>query len=376
MAGEEEGRDAPRLLSSSHLPLARGTPLSLDYSMTPSSTYPPSSAALPIIDLSPFLLPSSSSSSSARASTASAIHSACTQFGFFYLTGIDSVISSKDFTTSLATARAFFGQPEEEKERIAIKGARGWQRLGQNVTQYLSDHHEGLDLYRPMRPEEEDPESLLFGPNQWPTQPPDFRAVMEGWIEKCQVVGMALMEATAMGLGMDVQGEEWASLKELVAESFWVMRVSTYRIRKGFRADQRVSTVYRIPSTSLRRPRSLLRRSQRCADPLSLPFPSPLHPANDPLASQTTAATPSCTPIPLQEHSKSSTNPQSAAQWKVPPEGNGSTPIPSLGRSCATWGRCGRFGQRGCTRLRCIGSFIRERIIVSRECACAELSPV
>lgn len=32
------------------------------------------------------------------------------------------------------------------------------------------------------------------------------------------------MEATAMGLGIDLEGEEWQELKKLTAESFWVMR--------------------------------------------------------------------------------------------------------------------------------------------------------
>lgn len=39
-----------------------------------------------------------------------------------------------------------------------------------------------------------------------------------------KVIGMALMEATAMGLGMDMDGEEWRGFKGLVEDSFWVMR--------------------------------------------------------------------------------------------------------------------------------------------------------
>ena len=36
-----------------------------------------------------------------------------------------------------------------------------------------------------------------------------------------KVIGMALMEATAMGLGLDLEGEEWATLKANVEDSFW-----------------------------------------------------------------------------------------------------------------------------------------------------------
>jgi hypothetical protein len=47
-----------------------------------------------------------------------------------------------------------------------------------------------------------------------------------------QVIGLALMEATALGLGMDLEGEEWLELKSLVNKSFWVMRYVA-RLRWG-----------------------------------------------------------------------------------------------------------------------------------------------
>lgn len=67
----------------------------------------------------------------------------------------------------------------------------------------------------------EDPTKLLQGPNQWPTNPPDFRPTIEVWVEKMSTIGMALMAATAMGLGMDLEGEEWRGLKSKVDDSFW-----------------------------------------------------------------------------------------------------------------------------------------------------------
>jgi isopenicillin N synthase-like dioxygenase len=94
-------------------------------------------SSLPIIDLSPFLLPNSPSSS--RLSTASAIHCAAAKYGFFFVTGLSSVVSPAEMEESLAVTRAFFDLPNEEKELLRIRkgdGARGWQRLGQNVTAY------------------------------------------------------------------------------------------------------------------------------------------------------------------------------------------------------------------------------------------------
>lgn len=50
---------------------------------------------------------------------------------------------------------------------------------------------------------------------------------METWIEKMQVIGRALMQATALGLGIDLESDEWE--KELkVNDSFWVMRCIGY----------------------------------------------------------------------------------------------------------------------------------------------------
>ncbi|KAK4690718.1 hypothetical protein P7C70_g9506, partial [Phenoliferia sp. Uapishka_3] len=162
--------------------------------------------SLPVVDLSPFLLPSSSQ---ARQTCADAVHNACINYGFLYLTGFDSVISEQEMNAPLDVSRQFFARPQEEKELIRIQqpdGARGYQVLGENVTQSFSDHHEGLDLYAPVPPPS--CAKLLHGPNLWPENPASFRPTMDAWVEKSKVIGMALMEATAMGLGMDLEGEE------------------------------------------------------------------------------------------------------------------------------------------------------------------------
>ncbi|SCV69875.1 BQ2448_1269 [Microbotryum intermedium] len=105
------------------------------------------------------------------------------------------------------TSAYFFDLPEPDKQRVRIDkrgdGARGWQKLGENVTQYQADHHEGYDLC-------------------------DFRPTLERWIEKCQIIRMALMQATALGLGMALESDEWKHLQASVDESFWVMRCIGY----------------------------------------------------------------------------------------------------------------------------------------------------
>ncbi|GAA5868408.1 hypothetical protein JCM1840_006982 [Sporobolomyces johnsonii] len=195
----------------------------------------PAPLTLPIVSLAPFLTAPTPATLAAREKTAAAVHSACVDVGFFYLSGFESVVSAEEMEQSLEVAREFFGRPEEEKAKLKIKkgdGARGWQQIGQNVTQYKADWHEGLDLYRPLPPDQEDPSKLLHGPNQWPENPPSFRPVLERWIEKMHVIGLALMEATAMGLGINVESGaedgEWERLKGMVSSPFWVCRAIGY----------------------------------------------------------------------------------------------------------------------------------------------------
>lgn len=107
--------------------------------MPSSTTTLPS---LPIIDISPFL--SETPDEAAKTKTARSLYSACHNIGFFYLTGHG--ISTEVQRSVLDAAREFFlNASEEEKVAIGRKeideggdGARGWQRLGENVTMGLN----------------------------------------------------------------------------------------------------------------------------------------------------------------------------------------------------------------------------------------------
>ncbi|CAL1713251.1 unnamed protein product [Somion occarium] len=95
--------------------------------------------------------------------------------------------------------------------------------MRENVTNGKADNHEGIDFYRPV--ENPDKTKPLWGENQWPTIP-GFREKYEIWIEKMKNLGMLVMEAMALGLGMS--SDEWEDLKGKVDDSFWVMRVIGY----------------------------------------------------------------------------------------------------------------------------------------------------
>lgn len=73
------------------------------------------------------------------------MHEACRDIGFLYITGhqVDPKLSYE----MLRVSREFFMLPLEEKMKISINNSktyRGYQRIGQNVTQNKRDWHEGL----------------------------------------------------------------------------------------------------------------------------------------------------------------------------------------------------------------------------------------
>ncbi len=180
--------------------------------------------SLPIIDISPFLDPNSSSSE--RLNTARALDNACRTVGFFYLSKHNIPLTELDCILSLA--HSFFALPSATKERIRLlsagaadgDGARGYQTIGENVTQGHRDWHEGVDLYRPVS-DTTPPYKPVMGQNKWPSK--EFQEVYEMYIDKLLRLGQAVMRAIALGLG---EQEEY--FQGMVDRSFWVMRAIGY----------------------------------------------------------------------------------------------------------------------------------------------------
>jgi len=138
-------------------------------------------------------------------------------------------------------------------------GARGYQVIGDNVTEGKRDWHEALDYYRPIKDGEpftestgrnqggreppfellhgepfiestgrseggrEPPFELLQGMNQWPSYP-GFRDTYEDYIDKMLELGTAVVKAMGMAMG---EGMEDVFVKN-TRESFWVMRAIGY----------------------------------------------------------------------------------------------------------------------------------------------------
>ncbi|KAF8073601.1 hypothetical protein FPV67DRAFT_1620840 [Lyophyllum atratum] len=181
--------------------------------------------ALPIIDIAPFLN-QGPQDEALRASTATALHQACIEYGFFYL-DISTFLDPSVPENLASLGKQFFDLPQEEKDKISLKNqdyARGYARLKENVTNGKADNHEAIDFYKPV--EIPDKTRPVWGENQWPTAVPGFRDKYEEWVEKMKALGLIVMEAMALGLGMT--SEEWWDLRKQVDDSFWVMRVIGY----------------------------------------------------------------------------------------------------------------------------------------------------
>ncbi|MCJ1444517.1 MAG: hypothetical protein MMC23_005019 [Stictis urceolatum] len=208
---------------------------------------PPSKPSLPLIDISPFL--HSNPSNPTTHPTTLALHSALSIYGFFYLTHHSLPEPLTDRVLSLA--RTFFTSASPE-QKAAIKrrdpgdghgdGARGYQRIGENVSAGHRDWHEAIDWYRPFETHEKSgpdhpangstngshekgpPYALLEGPNLWPGEPADFKAVYEEYVQSCKALGKSVLRA--MGYALRLKDPE--SFAHAVEDSFWVMRAIGY----------------------------------------------------------------------------------------------------------------------------------------------------
>ena len=158
---------------------------------------------LPELDISPYL---SDPSSTSAQRFIDQLRETCHGPGFFYLRGHG--VNEQTNHNMLAVANQFFALPLQEREAIAIghsAGFRGYTLLKNERTNGKVDWRDQLDV-GPEEPEpviaDNDPPWLrLRGPNQWPAGLPGMSSTVTHWMTQMQPLGMALMQALAVGLG-------------------------------------------------------------------------------------------------------------------------------------------------------------------------------
>jgi isopenicillin N synthase-like dioxygenase len=163
------------------------------------------------------------------------LYRACKDHGFFYLT--DHGIPTQTLDQIIDLARKFFTEaPEELKcsiQRQGVEsggdGARGYQRIGENITNGARDWQEAVDYYADwddscnMRGAKD---GTLKGKNQWPEFPEILQRVYEEYIELVKDVGLRVVNAMAEALGLEE--EERNHFVGQTRKSFWVMRMIGY----------------------------------------------------------------------------------------------------------------------------------------------------
>jgi isopenicillin N synthase-like dioxygenase len=83
-------------------------------------------AQLPIVDIAPWLNDNPEDGDK-RLAVSAALHRACVDFGFFYL-NIDAFVDRSEPEELTRLGKEFFGLPQEEKDKLALKNqdhARG-----------------------------------------------------------------------------------------------------------------------------------------------------------------------------------------------------------------------------------------------------------
>lgn len=163
--------------------------------------YTPARAAtdIPVIDLA------GSEHGPARDAAASAIHRACRETGFFYITGhgVDPALTAGQ----IDAAKRFFALPAAAKQAVAIARSP-WRRGYEGVGAQMLDAGSAPDLKESFAiAVEHDADDPLvrggvtgLGPNQWPEDLPGFRDQMESYQAGMIRLGRHLMGLLALSV--------------------------------------------------------------------------------------------------------------------------------------------------------------------------------
>jgi isopenicillin N synthase-like dioxygenase len=178
---------------------------------------------LPEVDIEPLL-----TGGSGTGKVAAAIHQACRDLGFFYVTGHDV---EEDLRSRLdSSARQFFALPEAEKAEIAMshggRAWRGWFPVGAELTSGVPDTKEGL--YFGAELDHDHPRVSagvpLHGANLFPRRPVVLRTAVMDYLKAMTLLGQSVLSGMALALGL---GESWFS-DNLTADPLILFRIFRY----------------------------------------------------------------------------------------------------------------------------------------------------
>ncbi|GMH14809.1 hypothetical protein Nepgr_016650 [Nepenthes gracilis] len=185
--------------------------------------------SIPVIDISPLLAKFDDPNMAEDLGVCEVVKKlgqACREAGFFYVKGHsipDSLIREVRNIT-----HQFFYLPCEEKLKIKMSAAtayRGYQEVGENITKGVPDRHEAIDCYRELKHGMYgDLGKPMEGSNLWPANPPNFKLLMEEYIDMCADLSRKIMQGIALALG----GSSNEFEGDIAGDPFWVMRLIGY----------------------------------------------------------------------------------------------------------------------------------------------------
>ena len=138
------------------------------------------------------------------ADAAGEVERACRDTGFFYVTGhgVPATLRAR----LAAASREFFALPAADKLEIEMaNGGRAWRGyfpVGGELTSGVADLKEGLYFGTELPPGQTLP---LHGPNLFPRQVPELRAVVLSYLDALTAVGQNVLRAIAVSLGLDAE---------------------------------------------------------------------------------------------------------------------------------------------------------------------------
>ena len=162
------------------------------------------SAAIPVIDLAPWF----DGDRAARAALAAEVNRVCHEIGFFYV--VNHGIAPERSARYLEMLQAFFALPLPLKEAIDKHYSpqfRGWERLGSELTNNVTDFREQIDIgvEREALVNPEPYYRALLGPNQWPRERdlPGFRDCVNDYFASLTALARELLRIMSLSLGLD-----------------------------------------------------------------------------------------------------------------------------------------------------------------------------
>jgi isopenicillin N synthase-like dioxygenase len=165
---------------------------------TPNTT----TSALPVLDLNEFI----TGDAQQRDRFVQNLREVAHGLGFLYLRGYGAAPGQED--ALFDQARDFFNLPAERKQALRMANSphfRGYTGPGLELTRGEQDWREQIDISTEAPAIEQGPGvptwTRLQGPNQWPTELPQFRASVEAWQQTLTTAGRQLLRALALALG-------------------------------------------------------------------------------------------------------------------------------------------------------------------------------